>query len=153
MSRRVLVINGPNLNLLGSRQPEIYGSTTLGGIEADMRRLASDLDKDLELTFVQSNHEGALIDAIQEHGRGAEAIVINAGGLTHTSVALRDALVSVEAPVVEVHLSNIHAREEFRHQSFIAPIALGQIAGFGAAGYNMALRYVLLRLSDRNASR
>ena len=152
MSRRVLVINGPNLNLLGTRQPEIYGSTTLGDIEADMRRLASDLDKELELTFIQSNHEGALIDAIQELGRGAEAIIINAGGLTHTSVALRDALVSVGAPVVEVHLSNIHAREEFRHQSFIAPIALGQITGFGAAGYNMALRYVMLRLSDRNAS-
>src|SRR4051794_40646542 len=152
MTRRVLVINGPNLNLLGTRQPEIYGSATLADIEEDMRKLAGELDADLALTFVQSNHEGVLIDAIHENGRGASGIIINAGGLTHTSVALRDALVGVEAPVIEVHLSNIHAREEFRHHSYLAPIAVGQIAGFGAAGYNMALRYVALRLNDGKAN-
>jgi len=147
MNKRVLIINGPNLNMLGTRQPEIYGSTTLDDIRTDMLKVATELDAELDLVFVQSNHEGVLIDSIQQLGPGALAIIINAGGLTHTSVALRDALVSVDTPIVEVHLSNIHAREEFRHHSFIAPIAIGQIAGFGAAGYNMALRYVALRMN------
>jgi 3-dehydroquinate dehydratase-2 len=149
MTRRVLVLNGPNLNLLGRRQPEIYGTQTLADIEADLRKLASELGTDLELTFVQSNHEGALIDAIQEHGEGALGIIINAGAYTHSSVAIRDALVSVGTPAIEIHLSNIHAREPFRHHSYIAPIAVGQIAGFGPAGYNMALRYLALRVSDK----
>jgi len=147
MNKRVLIINGPNLNMLGTRQPEIYGSTTLDDIRTDMLKVATELDAELDLVFVQSNHEGVLIDSIQQLGPGALAIIINAGGLTHTSVELRDALVSVDTPIVEVHLSNIHAREEFRHHSFIAPIAIGQIAGFGAAGYNMALRYVALRMN------
>ena len=149
MTRRVLVLNGPNLNLLGRRQPEIYGTQTLADIEADLRKLASELGTDLELTFVQSNHEGALIEAIQEHGEGALGIIINAGAYTHSSVAIRDALVSVGTPAIEIHLSNIHAREPFRHHPYIAPIAVGQIAGFGPAGYNMALRYLALRVSDK----
>lgn len=148
MAKRVLVINGPNLNMLGARQPEIYGLTTLADIEASMRSLATDLSPDLQLDFMQSNHEGVLIDAIQTSGKEADAIIINAGGFTHTSVALRDALTSADTPVVEVHLSNIHARESFRHHSYIAPIAIGQIAGFGAAGYNLALRYVIKQLLE-----
>lgn len=143
MAKRVLVINGPNLNLLGARQPEIYGRTTLGDIEAAMRAVAASCAPEIELVFFQSNHEGALIDAIQQAGPDLDAIIINPGGLTHTSVALRDALIGVDRPVVEVHLTNIHAREEFRHHSYVAPIAIGQIAGFGAAGYPMALRYMV----------
>ena len=146
MGKRILVVNGPNLNMLGSRQPEVYGRTTLGDIEASMRELVQAIAPEDELVFFQSNHEGALIDAIQQSSGEIDAVIINPGGLTHTSVALRDALAAIDRPVVEVHLSNIHAREEFRHQSFVAPIAIGQIAGFGAAGYLMALRYVIGRL-------
>ena len=152
MSRRVLVINGPNLNLLGTRQPEIYGRQTLADIEADLRTLAGEIAPEIELVFVQSNHEGSLIDAIHTHGQGAAGIIINAGGYTHTSVAIRDAISSVGAPTIEVHLSNIHAREEFRHTSLIAPVAIGQIAGFGSAGYNMALRYIVIRLGTREGA-
>lgn len=143
MEKRILVINGPNLNLLGTRQPEIYGRTSLGDIEASMRELVESIAPAVELVFFQSNHEGALIDAIQQAGPDIDAVIINPGGLTHTSVALRDALTSVDKPVVEVHLSNIHAREEFRHLSLIAPIAIGQIAGLGPAGYRLALRFVV----------
>jgi 3-dehydroquinate dehydratase II len=143
MEKRVLVINGPNLNMLGTRQPEIYGRTTLGDIEASMRNLVDSTAPNVELEFFQSNHEGALIDAIQQSRPDIDAVIINPGGLTHTSVALRDALASIDKPVVEVHLSNIHAREPFRHTSLIAPIAVGQIAGLGPAGYRLALRYVI----------
>ena len=143
MAARVLILNGPNLNLLGTRQPAIYGTTTLNDIEQQLRDLGDSIAPDLELEFAQSNHEGALIDTIQSRGPGAAAIVINAGGLTHTSVALRDALASVGVPAIEVHLSNIHAREEFRHHSYIAPVAQGQIAGLGAYGYRAALRYIV----------
>ena len=143
MEKRVLVLNGPNLNLLGTRQPEIYGRVTLGDIEASMRDLVESIAPTVELVFFQSNHEGALIDAIQQSGMDIDAVIINPGGLTHTSVALRDALTSIDKPVVEVHLSNIHAREEFRHLSLIAPIAIGQIAGLGPAGYGLALRFVI----------
>lgn len=143
MEQRVLIVNGPNLNMLGVRQPEIYGSTTLDEINTQLLSLGIALAPALKIEFVQSNHEGQLIDSIQTRGTGAAAIIINAGGLTHTSVALRDALASVAVPVVEVHLSNIHAREPFRHESLIAPIAVGQIAGFGAFGYRAALRYVI----------
>lgn len=143
MAHRVLVVNGPNLNTLGSRQPDIYGQTTLADIERMLTELAGTAPQAIDLRFVQSNHEGELIDAIQEHGPQATAMIINLGGLTHTSVALRDALVATGRPVVEVHLSNIYAREDFRHHSYIAPISVGQIAGFGAEGYAMALRYVI----------
>jgi 3-dehydroquinate dehydratase-2 len=143
MAKRILVLNGPNLNMLGTRQPEVYGRTTLGEIESAMRDLAESLAPGVDLSFFQSNHEGALIDAVQQSTGEIDAIIINPGGLTHTSVALRDALVGADRPVVEVHMSNIHARESFRHHSYIAPIAVGQIAGFGAAGYLLALRSVI----------
>ena len=143
MAKRILVLNGPNLNMLGTRQPEVYGRTTLGEIESAMRDLAESLAPGVDLSFFQSNHEGALIDAVQQSTGEIDAIIINPGGLTHTSVALRDALVGADRPVVEVHMSNIHARESFRHHSYIAPIAVGQLAGFGAAGYLLALRSVI----------
>lgn len=152
MANRVLVLNGPNLNLLGARQPEIYGSTTLADIEEKLGRVANQAETPVELEFVQSNHEGELIDAVQQRGPDAVAIIINAGGLTHTSIALRDALSGVGRPVIEVHLSNIHAREPFRHNSYIAPIAVGQIAGFGPDGYVMAVRYVIDRLVSESVS-
>ncbi|SDG03914.1 type II 3-dehydroquinate dehydratase [Sulfitobacter delicatus] len=134
----VLILNGPNLNLLGTRQPEVYGSTTLADIEKLCTAEAARLE--LEIAFEQSNHEGALIDLIHA-ARGTHAgIILNAGAYTHTSIALMDAIASVELPLVEVHLSNIHARESFRHTSYIAPVALGQICGFGAQGYVLALQ-------------
>ena len=134
----VLILNGPNLNLIGTRQPEVYGSTTLADIEKLCAAEAARLE--LEIGFEQSNHEGALIDLIHA-ARGTHAgIILNAGAYTHTSIALMDAIASVELPLVEVHLSNIHARESFRHTSYIAPVALGQICGFGAQGYVLALQ-------------
>ena len=133
----VLVLNGPNLNLLGTRQPEVYGSQTLEMVEDACR--AHGAATGLSVTCLQSNHEGALIDAIHGARGNQDGIVLNAGAFTHTSVALMDAIASVNLPVVEVHLSNIHARESFRHRSLIAPVALGQICGFGAQGYILAL--------------
>jgi 3-dehydroquinate dehydratase-2 len=137
MGHSILVLNGPNLNLLGTRQPEVYGSTTLADIEdacdATARRL------EVHVAFLQSNHEGVLIDAIHA-ARGTHAgIVLNAGAYTHTSIAIMDAIKSVSIPVVELHLSNIHQREEFRHLSYISKVAIGQICGFGAAGYPLAM--------------
>lgn len=133
----ILVLNGPNLNLLGTRQPEVYGSTTLAMVEAACVSHGQTLD--MTISCFQSNHEGALIDAIHAAKGTQDGLVLNAGAYTHTSIALMDAIASVELPLVEVHLSNIHAREEFRHKSFIAPVALGQICGFGAQGYLLAL--------------
>lgn len=133
----VLVLNGPNLNLLGTRQPEVYGKTTLADVEAACRDHGA--AKGIDIACFQSNHEGAMIDAIHAAKGTHRGIVLNAGAYTHTSVALMDAISSVELPVVEVHLSNIHAREAFRHKSFIAPVAIGQICGFGLQGYLMAI--------------
>jgi 3-dehydroquinate dehydratase II len=134
---KILFLNGPNLNLLGTRQPEIYGRTTLADIEAQVRTRAAILGVDVE--FRQSNHEGQLVDWIQEARSRFDAIALNAAAYTHTSVALRDAISSVGLPVVELHLSNIHAREEFRHRSLIAPVCVGQVSGFGAFSYILAL--------------
>jgi 3-dehydroquinate dehydratase-2 len=142
----ILILNGPNLNLLGTRQPEVYGKTTLADVEALCREKAKTLGFDV--AFEQSNHEGALIDLIHAAKGKHAGIVLNAGAYTHTSIALMDAIASVELPVVEVHLSNIHAREEFRHRSYIAPVALGQICGFGAQGYLMAMDALKAHLKD-----
>ena len=133
----VLVLNGPNLNMLGKRQPEIYGRETLADIEAACRTEAKGLD--LSLDFFQSNHEGALVESIQQAREANSGIIINAGAYTHTSVALLDALNAAEKPVIEVHLSNIYKREEFRHHSYISPVAVGVICGFGGQGYLLAL--------------
>ncbi|RKF17162.1 type II 3-dehydroquinate dehydratase [Roseovarius spongiae] len=133
----ILILNGPNLNLLGARQPEIYGHTTLADIEAQCARKAEAMG--IGMAFEQSNFEGALVDHIHAARGAHDGIVLNAGAYTHTSVALRDAISSVALPVVELHLSNVHSREEFRHRSYIAPVALGVICGFGAAGYALAM--------------
>lgn len=133
----ILILNGPNLNLLGTRQPEVYGATTLSDIETMCQKYGD--SHEVEIGFAQSNHEGVLIDHIHAAKGVHSGIIFNAGAFTHTSVALMDAIASVELPVIEVHLSNIHAREEFRHKSFIAPVAIGQICGFGAQGYLLAL--------------
>ena len=137
MTTRILILNGPNLNMLGTRQPEIYGTTTLADIEADCRAHAD--RSGFALSFDQSNHEGALVDSIQAARGTQDGIVLNAGAYTHTSIAIHDALNAAELPVIELHLSNVHAREPFRHASFIAPVALGLICGFGAQGYILAL--------------
>jgi len=141
---KILVLHGPNLNLLGQREPEIYGRATLAEIDAGLSKLGIESGAQVE-TF-QSNHEGALIDRIHQARGRVDGILINPGGLTHTSVSLRDALAAVEVPVIEVHLSNVYAREPFRHTSLIAPIALGQISGLGPIGYELALRALLARL-------
>ncbi len=133
----VLFLNGPNLNLLGTRQPEIYGRTTLSDIEAMVRERAEALGVVIE--FRQTNHEGELVTWTQQSRGKADAIVLNAAAYTHTSVALRDAITACEVPTIEIHLSNIHSREEFRHRSFIAPVCRGQISGFGARSYLLGL--------------
>ncbi|MBK0422588.1 type II 3-dehydroquinate dehydratase [Leucobacter sp. CSA2] len=138
MTARILLVNGPNLNLLGTREPEIYGSETLADVEALAERTAAGFG--LEVRAVQSNHEGALIDAIQAAREDCAGIVINPGAFTHTSIALRDAIAGVELPTVEVHISNVHAREEFRHRSFISGVAAGVIVGCGVQGYEFAVR-------------
>jgi 3-dehydroquinate dehydratase-2 len=141
---RILVLNGPNLNLLGRREPGIYGLQTLDDIEVLLRNRAD--EHGVELGFLQSNHEGVLVDAIQQHADW-DGFIINAGALTHTSLAIADAISSVGVPAVEVHLSNIHAREAFRHHSYLAPVVWGQIAGFGYRSYLAALDLLYDRLS------
>ena len=145
----VLVLNGPNLNLLGTREPGVYGSTTLAQIIDNLTGLAAESQPPAAVRHVQSNHEGVLVDTIQQLGPGSIGIIINPGALTHYSIALRDTLSAVAAPTVEVHLSNIHAREAFRHHSVTAPVVIGQIAGLGPKGYELAFRF----LNDRRAER
>lgn len=143
---KILVIHGPNLNLLGTREPETYGRVTLAQIDADLSKLAAAAGCSLE-TF-QSNHEGALIDRVHAARLdGTQFIVINPGGYTHTSVALRDALAGVAVPFIEVHLSNVHRREPFRHHSYFSDVAVGVICGLGADGYRAALEHAMRRLS------
>ncbi len=144
---KILVVHGPNLNLLGTREPEVYGRQTLEDVNEALSRLADELG--LSVVFFQSNHEGKIIDRIHEAAQeGVSGMIVNPGGLTHTSVSLRDAVAAVAIPTVEVHLSNIHAREEFRRNSFLAPVALGQICGFGATGYQLAMRGLAARTNN-----
>ena len=137
----LLLINGPNLNLVGKREPSIYGAQTLEDIQQDLLTLAIDLD--VKLKFFQSNSEGEMIDCIQKSVGSIDGILINAGAYTHTSIALRDALLGVAIPYVEVHLSNIYSREEFRHKSFLSDKALGLVCGFGANSYQLALEGIV----------
>lgn len=143
----ILVINGPNLNLLGTREPGVYGSNTLAGINQALQVEAAKLY--VKLDFIQSNSEGKLIDEIHAARKSFQGIIINAGAYTHTSVAIRDALAAVAIPTVEVHLSNIYCREEFRHHSYIAPIAIGQISGFGADSYILGLQALARHLESK----
>ncbi len=145
--RKILLLNGCNLNLLGTREPEIYGRDTLDGIVARLREMARQAG--VEFEAFQSNHEGALIDAIQAARGSVDCILINPGGFTHTSVGIRDAIAAVGVPAIELHLSNVHAREEFRRHSFIAPVCAGQIAGFGAQSYELAFQ-AALRLAGQD---
>lgn len=144
----ILVLHGPNLNLLGLREPEIYGSVTLSQIDTALKSQAQQLQ--VSLTCLQSNHEGTLVDAIHNARDRHQGIMLNAGAYTHTSIAIRDALSGVQIPTVEIHLSNIYTREEFRHHSYIAPIAVGQISGFGANSYYLGLQALVDYLQQAN---
>jgi 3-dehydroquinate dehydratase-2 len=146
---RVLVLHGPNLNLLGSREQSIYGTATLDAVDASLSKLGDELGVDLDIR--QSNHEGELVSWIQEARSGYHGIIINPAAYTHTSVAIRDALVAVSLPTIEVHLSNIQRREDFRRDSFVSGVALGQICGLGSTGYLLALRGLYEHLSSRES--
>ena len=142
----ILVVNGPNLNLLGTRVPQIYGYETLSDLEKHLKDVAEELDVSLEC--YQSNHEGDIVDKIQGSRKNVDFILLNAGAYTHTSVAIRDALAGIDIPFYEIHISNVHKREEFRHHSYLSDVAVGVIVGFGLDGYEFALRGAV-RLLDR----
>jgi len=144
-TKRILVLHGPNLNLLGTREPEIYGSLTLDNINEILKARAKELGAD-EINFLQSNFEGELVEAIQKARGRYDFILLNAAALTHYSIALRDAIAAIPVPVIEIHLSNVHKREEFRHTSVIAPVVMGVICGFGVDSYIAALEIALRKL-------
>ena len=144
---KILVLHGPNLNLLGTREPEVYGSMTLADINAKLIELGKELG--VEVTCLQSNHEGALIDALHDARIWANGVVFNPGGYTHTSIALRDAISAIQIPVIEVHLSNVYAREEFRHVSYISAVCRGKVTGFGWQSYTLGLRALVDLLQAR----
>ena len=144
---RIQVIHGPNLNLLGRRQPEVYGQTTMQTIDERVKSFAKEAG--VEVRIVQSNHEGVIVDTVQQASEWADGLVINPGAYTHYSYAIRDAIASVELPAVEVHISNVYAREEFRHRSVIAPVCLGQISGFGWRSYILGLSALVDHLDSR----
>jgi len=149
MPRKIIVINGPNLNLLGQREPAVYGQATLADVEALCRETGERLGFDVDC--VQSNHEGVLLDALQAAGRGVKAgdvigVVMNPGAFTHTSVALHDAIKGAELPLIEIHISNVHAREAFRHHSYVSPAAAGIVIGFGVDGYRLAIEGLVRKL-------
>lgn len=144
---KILVLHGPNLNLLGTREPEVYGSMTLADINAKLIELGKELG--VEVTCLQSNHEGALIDALHDARIWANGVVFNPGGYTHTSIALRDAISAIQIPVIEVHLSNVYAREEFRHVSYISAVCRGKVTGFGWRSYTLGLRALVDLLQAR----
>ncbi|KAJ6145032.1 catabolic 3-dehydroquinase [Penicillium chermesinum] len=147
MGKSILLMNGPNLNLLGTREPHIYGSTTLADVEVSARTQATELGVSID-TF-QSNHEGAIVDRIQAARGNVDAIIINPGAYTHTSVAIRDALLGVEIPFIELHVSNVHAREPWRHHSYFSDKASGIIVGLGVYGYKVALEHVALNFKEK----
>lgn len=151
MTKRILLINGPNLNLLGTRQPEIYGSDTLDAIQARLREHFT--RQDVELRFFQSNHEGEIIDRIHEARSWADGIALNAGAYSHYSYAIRDAITAVKLPVVDIHLSNVHARDPFRHNLVITPVCIGTVAGFGWRSYLWAVETLLAYLDDLSQKR
>lgn len=151
MTSRVFVLNGPNLNLLGSREPEIYGATTLADIEAEAKTRGGKLG--LEIDFRQTNHEGQLVDWIQEARTKAAGVILNAGAYTHTSVAVHDALKALSIPIIEVHISNPYRREPFRHVSYVSSVATGVICGVGAQGYGLALEAIAKLVSAAQASK
>ena len=148
---KILVLHGPNLNLLGTREPEIYGSLTLGDIDTKLLEFGKELG--VELKCFQSNHEGTLIDALQDAQMWADGVLFNPGGYTHTSIALRDAISAIGIPVIEVHLSNVYAREEFRHASMISAVCKGKIVGFGWRSYSLGLRALVELLTDKLAGK
>jgi 3-dehydroquinate dehydratase II len=152
LNNRLLLINGPNLNMLGTREPHIYGSLTLADIEARVEDRARVRDESITVMAFQSNHEGAIIDFLQANAPSSFGVIINPGALTHYSIALRDALASVSIPVIEVHISNVHAREAFRHTSVTAPVTRGQIVGLGVDGYLFGVDHLIGLRSNGNSS-